>query len=180
MLTKLFLAAVFIIGVAAACPLMAADADAPKEAPKDKPAMKGHCPMGMHKCVAMLSKLNLTAEQKTAVDKVFEKYHADLVKAHEGVKEKVKALMTAVTADKPDEKAIRAASEDLSKAIGDAAVLRSKIHVDLLAVLTAEQVKKLKDLREEHMKKMDEMCKKMCEKPAKLGETPAPAAPVAK
>ena len=58
-------------------------------------------------------------------------------------------LREAVLKEPADEKAIRSAAKDLSKSIGDASVLASRVIAEARPVLTAEQVKLIRNFRTE-------------------------------
>jgi len=60
-----------------------------------------------------------------------------------------KALHDAIAADTFDEAAIRSAAAEVGAVEADAAVLQARIHTEVVALLTPEQVKKAKELRTE-------------------------------
>ncbi len=59
------------------------------------------------------------------------------------VAEKRRALRDATLAENPNEATIRDAADELGKAIGDAAVVGSKIKAEIHKVLTPEQQEKI-------------------------------------
>jgi Spy/CpxP family protein refolding chaperone len=99
--------------------------------------------------LALRSQLNLTPEQKQAVKATLLANRADLKTAVAPVIEKRRALRDAVLSDANDEKAIRAAANDLGKALGDAAVEVNKVKTELKskAGLTPQQIKLIEDFR---------------------------------
>ena len=102
------------------------------------------------------AELALTPEQKEQVKEILKSHKEEITAAAKTSLAKRKALHEAVTAATPDEAAIRAAATELGKAIGDAAVIRSKIHGEIAKVLTAEQLEKLKKFRAERDAAVDD------------------------
>lgn len=115
------------------------------------------------KLLVLRSKLGITAEQRGRIADVLKAHRAEIAKAVQGVVEKRRALRDAVLADQPDEKAIRAAADGLSKAIGDAAVLASRVRGEVQPILTPEQRETLKAFRAEHDEDLDAFLRKMAE-----------------
>jgi Spy/CpxP family protein refolding chaperone len=125
--------------------------------PATRPAMQrladrplGRLLMGrMGRAMELKSELNLTDEQKHAIQQTLAAHKAELAKAMQPVVEKKRALRDAVLEDKGDEKAIRTAADELGKAIGDASVLLAKVKSEVRsnAKLTDEQMKQIKDFR---------------------------------
>jgi Spy/CpxP family protein refolding chaperone len=103
-----------------------------------QPPMRGHHGMGhVH---ALWSQLNLTPDQKTKIEAIKSAHKDRILAAGQDVMTKRHALFDAVTADKPDEAAIRKAADDLGKAIGNASVTASAIVAEVRPILTAEQI----------------------------------------
>jgi len=90
---------------------------------------------------ALRADLNLTDEQKQEIGLILLEYKDEIAKVAKPVVEAKRELRKAVWAEKIDEKAIRTASEELGKAIADAAVLAARIRAEAAEVLTAEQLK---------------------------------------
>jgi Spy/CpxP family protein refolding chaperone len=97
--------------------------------------------------MTLRSELDLTAEQKESIHKIVASHRQEIVAAMKPVVEKRRALREAATATNPDEKAIRAAATDLGNALGDAAVLGSKIKAEVVGVLTPEQKQTIDEFR---------------------------------
>lgn len=95
-------------------------------------------------------KLDLTDQQRTKIRDILQSSRDQMQKTMQDLIGKRQALQKQVQSDKPDEKAIRSAADDLAKAIGDRAVLRSKIRSQVRDVLTDDQRKKLDTLRDLH------------------------------
>lgn len=95
--------------------------------------------------LVLRSELNLTGEQRKNIAAEIKSHKDEIRPAAKEVFEKRKALREAVM-DKPgDEKAIMAAANDLGKAIGNAAVLASKITAKVKPILTPEQQELVKN-----------------------------------
>ena len=90
---------------------------------------------------ALRTDLKLTDEQKQEIGLILLENKDAIAEVAKPVVEKKRALRQAVWAEKTDEKAIRAASEDLGKAIADAAVLAARVRAEAVEVLTDEQLK---------------------------------------
>jgi Spy/CpxP family protein refolding chaperone len=117
----------------------------------DKPGMWG-----------MLSRLDLTDEQKESVKQITEAAKEKNKTAAEAVGEARKALQEAVV--EGDETAIRKAATNLGKVLGDQAVLKFQTRTSIKAVLTPEQLQKLAELKatmkeraEKFREKMDDL-----------------------
>ncbi len=105
--------------------------------------------------MVLRSELNLTDEQKTKIRETIKPRKPEIAKVARGVWEKRTALVNAVVADQPNEEAIRHAADDLGKAIGDAAVLASKVVGDVRPVLTTEQREQVEKFRQDCQKATD-------------------------
>ena len=96
-----------------------------------------------------MRELNLTDAQREQVRTIMES-HRDAQKAiGDRMQAARKALHESVAADAFDENAIRAKAAEVGAVEADAAVLQAKIHGEVIAILTPEQVKKAKELRSE-------------------------------
>lgn len=99
--------------------------------------------------MVLRSELNVTDEQKAKLKEAVKPHKTEIAKAAKGVWEKRTALLSAVLAEQPNEEAIRHAADDLGKAIGDAAVLASKVAGDVRPVLSSEQREQLQKFRQD-------------------------------
>src|SRR5262249_46648826 len=97
--------------------------------------------------MTLRAELDLTPEEHHQIHQILESHHKDVVDALHPVVLKIRALRNAVTDPSGNEQAIRAASDDLGKSIGDAAVLGAKIKAEIAGVLTDDQRHKLEDFR---------------------------------
>jgi Spy/CpxP family protein refolding chaperone len=119
----------------------------------------------IHERIAELVKLhgevNLSSEQRENIHAVLKEHRSEIVSVVKPIAEKRRALREAVMAKNPDENAIRAAANDLGKAIGDAAVLASKVKPEIGKVLTSEQKEKIEEFRRQSDKAADEFIEKI-------------------
>jgi len=100
--------------------------------------------------------LELTDAQREQVRTIMESHSADQKAVGDKMIAARKALHEAIAADTLDEAAIRAAAAEVGAAEADAAVLQAKLHGEVFAILTPEQVKKAKELRAEMENRMKE------------------------
>ncbi len=97
--------------------------------------------------LVLRSELNISAEQKKKIAAEIKTHKGEIGPIVKEIFEKRMALRDAVV-DKPgDQQAIRAAANDLGKAIGDAALLASKVVAEVKPVLTPEQQALIKNFR---------------------------------
>jgi Spy/CpxP family protein refolding chaperone len=97
--------------------------------------------------MTLRSDLDVTNEQREAIKKIVQGHKVEIIAVATPIVEKRRALRDATLAKTPDETAIRAAASDLGKAIGDAAVLASKVKGEVAKELTPEQQKKIEQFR---------------------------------
>lgn len=98
--------------------------------------------------MTLRSELDVTAEQRDAIRKIVESHRSEIVDVAKPIVEKRRVLRDATLAKEPHESAIRTAANDLGKAIGDAAVLASKVKGEVAKVLTPEQMQKVESFRQ--------------------------------
>jgi Spy/CpxP family protein refolding chaperone len=101
-----------------------------------------------------LRELDLTDAQHQQVRTIMESHRDEQKAVGDRMQAARKALHEAIAADAFNEAAIRAAAVEIGAAEGDAAVLQAKIHGEVIAILTPEQVKKAKELRAEMENRM--------------------------
>ena len=90
------------------------------------------------RALVLKSELNITAEQKAKIRDVLVRHKARIAETVKAVGERHVALRNAVLTGK-DEATIRAAADELGKAISDAAVKASKLRNEIEPILTEEQ-----------------------------------------
>jgi len=100
--------------------------------------------------------LDLTDAQREQVKAIMESHRDEQKAAGDKMMAARKALHEAIAAETFNEAAIRAAAGEVGAAEADAAVLQAKIHGEVFAILTPEQVKKAKELRSEMENRMKE------------------------
>ncbi len=93
------------------------------------------------------SELNISAEQRKKIAAEVKSHKDEIRPVAKEISEKRMALRDAVLNKPGDRQAIMAAANDLGKAIGDAAVLASKVIAKVKPVLTSEQQERIKNLR---------------------------------
>jgi Spy/CpxP family protein refolding chaperone len=99
--------------------------------------------------LALRSELDVSAEQRAEIRGVVKSHKQELAAALKPVAEKRRALRDATLAEHPEEAKIRAAADELGKAIGDAAVVGSKIKSEVHNVLTPEQRERVGQFRQQ-------------------------------
>jgi Spy/CpxP family protein refolding chaperone len=113
--------------------------------------------------MVLRSQLDLTSQQKQRIATILQSHKSEIVQAVQPVVQKRRALREAVIAPVPDEKAIRAAADDLGKSIGDAAVLASHIRQQIAPILTDEQKHEIGDFRSQSDAAVDKFFAKMAD-----------------
>jgi Spy/CpxP family protein refolding chaperone len=101
-----------------------------------------------------LRALELTDAQREQAKAIMESHREEQKAVREKMMTARKALHEAIAADAFNESAVREAAAQIGAAEGDAAVLQAKIHGEVIAILTPEQVKKAKALRAEMENRM--------------------------
>ena len=94
-----------------------------------------------------LQAVALTDAQKKQVQAVLESFRADQAAIRDRMQPARKALNDAIAADAVDEAVIRTKAADLAAVEADAAVLQAKVRAAVYALLTPEQLQKIKELR---------------------------------
>lgn len=97
--------------------------------------------------LTLRSELNITAEQRDKIRAIVKRHQAELASSLRPVAEQRRALRDATLAENANEAAIRSAADELGKAMGEAAVVGSKIKAEVRAVLTSEQLEKVEKFR---------------------------------
>jgi Spy/CpxP family protein refolding chaperone len=94
-------------------------------------------------CVGRLlvlhSEINITVEQKAMIHDILVTHRAQIAGTVKSVRDKRVALRKAVLSGKADEAQIRAAADELGKAISDAAVKASLLRNSIAPILTKDQ-----------------------------------------
>lgn len=87
--------------------------------------------------------VDLTDAQRQKIKSILDSHKDQIVQTVQATVERRQALHDATTAANPDEKAIRAAADDLGRALGDEAVLTAKTRQEILPVLSDTQRQQL-------------------------------------
>ncbi len=130
-----------------------------------------HTPLGrlvsghVGRLLVLRSEMNLSEEQRARIKEVLVGHKPEITKAAKGVWEKRTSLREAVLDETADEAAIRKAADDLSKAIGDAAVLAARIRGQVAPVLNEEQKKLVKQCRMDCQQATEEFFEKAVQAP---------------
>jgi Spy/CpxP family protein refolding chaperone len=122
---------------------------------EDGPAFFGASPLArlivgnIGRFLVLKSELNITPEQRSKIAATVKSHRDEIRPVAKHLLEKRKALGEAVLATPKNEEAIRKAANDLSKAIGDASVLASKVIAEARTALTPEQIDRIHKFRME-------------------------------
>lgn len=103
-----------------------------------------------------LRELDLTDAQREQVKAIMESHRDAQQSIGDRMRTARQALQEAITADTLDESAIKAHATEIGAIEADAALLQAKVHAEVTAILTPEQVKKWKELRTELQNRMKE------------------------
>jgi Spy/CpxP family protein refolding chaperone len=95
--------------------------------------------------LVLRSELNVTSEQRAKIRSAVKSHRDEIRPVAASIVQKKRALREAVLTK--NEEAIRSASADLGKSIGDASVVASKVVADVRKVLTPEQIEKIQKFR---------------------------------
>jgi Spy/CpxP family protein refolding chaperone len=113
--------------------------------------------------LALRSELGITTEQRTQIREIVKSHRQELAKVLKPMAEKRRALRDATLAEDADEATIRAAANELGQAIGDAAVVGSKVKAEVQHVLTPEQREKISEFRGQSQLAVDKFLAKMAD-----------------
>lgn len=101
-----------------------------------------------HGIERMAQWLDLSAEQRTSVRAIEDKYRTQLRSLRDRMTDSRKALREATAQSEPDDTKVRMLADAQGKAMADMIVLRTRMLVEMQLVLTDAQRAKLRDLRE--------------------------------
>lgn len=97
--------------------------------------------------LVLRSELNITDDQRNKIAGEIKSHKDEIRPIAKEVFEKRQALRDAVLNKPGDQQAIMAAANDLGKAIGNAAMLASKVIAKVKPMLTSEQQERIKNFR---------------------------------
>ncbi len=89
--------------------------------------------------LVLKSQLNVTEDQKKKIGEILKGHTDEIVPVAKTLLDNRKHLREAVLKEPADEKAIRAAAEDLTKSVADASILAAKLIAEARPVLTTRQ-----------------------------------------
>jgi Spy/CpxP family protein refolding chaperone len=102
--------------------------------------------------LVLRSELGITADQKNKIIGIVKSHRHEIRPVVKTIVEKRRALREAVLNKPGDETAIRGAASEMGKAIGDAAVLASKIVAQVKPELTSKQIERIEKFRADTQK----------------------------
>lgn len=108
--------------------------------------------------------LNLSDAQKNQLRSIAEARQAEAQTTGQRVQAARQALNAAITSTTLNEGAVRQAAADLATVEADAAVLRSRVYHEALAVLTGEQQAQLTQMRAQRQARMQQRAQQMRER----------------
>ena len=106
----------------------------------------GHGPGGG---MRVLMNLDLSQSQKQAVYDILQKYEDEQQATRENLRSQKKELFDVTARETFNEENVRQSFRELVPAMENAHVLRAKIHSEVMAVLTDDQLEELQQLRDE-------------------------------
>jgi Spy/CpxP family protein refolding chaperone len=104
----------------------------------------------------MLARLDLTDAQKDRVKGIVQSHQPEMKTLGEKAMAARRALEDAVVGDTFDEATVRTRSAEVAAIDADMTVARARIYSEVFQALTADQQKKLKDMRTEMRKRVQE------------------------
>lgn len=105
-------------------------------------------PLGEFMMERIADRLDLSDEQRTELSAIREVYRPEAELLGETLRVARKQLDDQILADGFDESAIREAAERSATVHADLAVLRARIHTEVLQVLTEDQIAEAREMRE--------------------------------
>ncbi|MBT1073463.1 Spy/CpxP family protein refolding chaperone [Pelotalea chapellei] len=114
----------------------------------------GPAPIAQH-MKQMAKELQLSPQQKQQIKEIFDRNKPAAEPLFKQMKTERLALRSLVQADTIDEAAIRAQSAKVAAIQADLAVQRARVHQEIRAILTPEQIAKAKELQAQRDKRME-------------------------
>lgn len=124
-------------------------------------------PMGpghMYRLNLLSEELGLTDDQRAAFKELIRSHRGEMQPPVKAVIAKKRALEELVLGENPDPAAIRQASADLGNAIAEAAALGASLAQKGKAILTPEQLARLREMRQNRQKAFDKSLQKWLER----------------
>lgn len=104
----------------------------------------------------LLEQLNLSREQIQQIRRINQEKQPQIRAAQEKLRDANRALDMAIYADNPNEEEIKNRLKEVQNAQAEVIRLRTSLELEVRKVLTAEQIAKFRQLREEFEKEMEE------------------------
>jgi len=98
----------------------------------------------------------ITTEQQEQIKNVMDSHRDEFKAIGERMRTARDGMRAAVEADTFDENTIRAKSQEVAGVEADQAILGAKVRAEILTLLTAEQIEKVKQFRADMQKRMDQ------------------------
>lgn len=156
--------AMFVGGASVLRPAIGAEkADRPR--PREKATADGE--RGGGRMGRLAGKLELTDAQRDEVKQIIAAHRQEIATVAKPLVDAGRTLKDATKAEPSDEKAIRAAAANVGKALGDAAMVASKVKVEVRAVLTPDQQAKLDEMGDNLAGSVDAIISRLGEAAAK-------------
>ncbi len=111
--------------------------------------------------LVLRSRLDVTPEQRTKILAIVRSHRAELARAAKPVTAKRRALREATLAEPIDPARIRAAAEELGKALGDLAIAGARVKAEVKRELSEEQRRTLREFCAENDKVVDAFLDRM-------------------
>ena len=111
--------------------------------------------------LVLRSELGITTDQKKKIIGIVKSHRDEIRPVVKTIMEKRRALRETVVKKPGDETAIRGAATEMGKAIGDAAVLASKIVAQVKPELTSQQIEHIEKFRADTQKATTEWLNQM-------------------
>jgi len=110
-----------------------------------------------HRGRELAKALGLSREQKDRIKAIFKKNHDETSALRKEMVSERRELRNLIHSDKMNEAAIRDEAKKIAATSGDLAVRRAKMFQEVRGVLTPEQVRKFRDLRDKRDRGIDRM-----------------------
>lgn len=106
--------------------------------------------------LTLKSQMNLSPSQREQVRAAVESHRAEIAAVAKELVARHRAVQAQVMAEKSDEQGIRAATAEMGKSLGDAAVLAARIRAEVAPLLTEPQKKLLERFHADTQEAVDQ------------------------
>lgn len=143
------IAVALVMAVALAVPVVMAQSSGESAAPEQQKQMRGHRKHGGRGMGRIFSQLDLTDAQKTQMQQIRESHRQSLQPLMQEIRAKRQEIRQASQGGAFDEALVRQKLTEIAPLEAKLMGERSKLHQEMLAVLTPEQKAKLDQMREQ-------------------------------